>query len=725
VYFSAASITLLVAALLSCASLLILQRRNAIGRRVQTIALALLVATALLAHLGLFRSAPDGDLSIQEPLPHVHEIFHYYLGTKYFAELGYTGLYEATVLADFEDDPEHFLPGAAARDLTDNRLVDRATLLSASSRTRASFDDARWAAFKRDLSLLRDINDREFWNARGYTVDHGYNATPLVTAILGSLANQKWTDPGAFLGTIRILDPYLLTLVGVVVGALEGAVAALFFLFFLFANPMNEYAYIGGAYLRYNYLIALALALIALRQRWLVASGVLFAAAGWLRIFPLVFPALLLLRDLAGSGWRTQLRAQAPLHASFAISSLLLVAGSSLVETPNQQNSWRSFVETIAIHAESPSVNRIALEVPFSYAPEKDRHREGRGSGDEWVAETRRVFGSRQLGFRIAQLALVLVALFHLRRGPPEEIVFPGLLILFALTPMSHYYWAVLGVIPLAVRDPRRLLLLTFLLLGMTLTLMPGLLRDSLDLCFTLLSLQVLAFLLAMLSPLARVGQASVIACAICGLACSPPDKPFDAPASQHAKSLTGDVYTSTTLGLALSKPQDWRFLPETSLPTDGERSDDHLELWEILDRPALIPIVTFAADGSGEDGPLVRLRAVPLGRGDSDQAKQLMKSLAVGKVIYQALNPRTKHLDLVIKDDSTPLEISGHDAAEMVVTYRRRIGEGSGPALEERIVLLRRGVVFFWLEMLAPAPVDPDVAANFDRVLASLQVDP
>jgi hypothetical protein len=725
VYLSSASIALLAAALLSCAMLLILPQRLAIGGRVRIAVLGVLVSVAFLAHLDLLRSARGGDLSIQEPLPHLHEIFHYYLGTKYFAELGYTGLYEATVLADFEDAPERFVPDAPVRDLTDNRMVDRATLLSASSRTRAAFDEARWTGFKRDLSILRDINTPEFWNARGYTVDHGYNATPLVTALLGSLANQELTDSGSFLGTVRVLDPYLLALVGVVFGALEGAVAALFFLFFLFANPMNEYAYVGGAYLRYNYLIALALALIALRQRWLVASGVFFAAAGWLRIFPLVFPGLLLLRDLAGPGWRARLATQAPLHASFAVTSLLFVAGSSFVATPDGRNAWQSFAETIAIHAQSPSVNRVALEVPFSYAPEKDRHREGRGSADEWVAETRQVLGARQLPFRIAQGVLVLAALFAMRRGPPEEVLLPGLLILFALTPMSHYYWAVLGLVPLAVRDPRRLLFLTLLFLGMALTLMPGLFRDSLDLCFTILSFQVLVFLLAMLSPLARAARATVIACAMCGLACSPADKPVDAPASVHERTLTGDVYRSTTLGVAISKTPEWSFLPETSLPVDGERSDDRDELWEVLDRPAVIPIVTFAAQDAGEDGPLVRLRAIPIRADDSDQAVALMTSLALEKNIRQALNPRAKHLDLTIKDEPAGLEVSGRKAAEMVVTYRRRIDEGSGPAVEERIVHFRRGATFFWLEMLAPAPVDASVAANFDRILASVQIDP
>jgi hypothetical protein len=103
----------------------------------------------------------------------------------------------------------------------------------------------------------------------------------------------------------------------------------------------------------------------------------------------------------------------------------------------------------------------------------------------------------------------------------------------------------------------------------------------------------------------------------------------------------------------------------------------------------------------------------------------QLLTSLAPHNFILQALNPRAKHLDVVVKEEPVPLEVSGHKAGEMVVRYRRHAGEGSGPPLEERIVHVRRGAVFFWLEMLAPAPVDAGVAVDFDRILASLQIDP
>ena len=47
-------------------------------------------------------------------------------------------------------------------------------------------------------------------------------------------------------------------------------------------TTLNEYGFVGGGYLRYGYLIALALGLVTLHARWLATSGALFAiATGW------------------------------------------------------------------------------------------------------------------------------------------------------------------------------------------------------------------------------------------------------------------------------------------------------------------------------------------------------------------------------------------------------------------------------------------------------------
>src|SRR5262245_23637537 len=74
---------------------------------------------------------------------HYGEMFHYYLGTKYFKEVGYYDLYNAVVTADSEQ-------GNALADvpfLTDLRTyqnIQRETVLRDAVRVRNLFSEERW-----------------------------------------------------------------------------------------------------------------------------------------------------------------------------------------------------------------------------------------------------------------------------------------------------------------------------------------------------------------------------------------------------------------------------------------------------------------------------------------------------------------------------------------------------------------------------------------------------
>ena len=61
-------------------------------------ALVALVAVALLGHTNsLTRDSATDTWVAATPAIHLHEYLHYYLGTKYFRELGHERLYEAIV----------------------------------------------------------------------------------------------------------------------------------------------------------------------------------------------------------------------------------------------------------------------------------------------------------------------------------------------------------------------------------------------------------------------------------------------------------------------------------------------------------------------------------------------------------------------------------------------------------------------------------------------------
>src|SRR4051812_34145109 len=87
---------------------------------------------------------------------HYHEFFHYYLGSKYFSELGYTGLYECVAVAEVEAGRGAAVSRRWIRNLTTNELALGTPAVQDPSRCLDRFPDrARWHLFTRDVEWFR------------------------------------------------------------------------------------------------------------------------------------------------------------------------------------------------------------------------------------------------------------------------------------------------------------------------------------------------------------------------------------------------------------------------------------------------------------------------------------------------------------------------------------------------------------------------------------------
>jgi hypothetical protein len=743
VTFSAPSLALMLFALAGFVALDRWRRRGALAPRRAAALLAALTGLAFFAHLGALRSDPGGGLALRLPAPHYHELFHYYLGTKYFAELGYDGLYDAAVLADLEDDPEHFTPQRAMRDLATNRIVPRSQAVARAAAIRAPFSPARWEAFRRDVAVFREV-DPEQWRARGPVIDHGYNGTPLVTAILGGLAAQRFVDTHDYLGLVSLLDPYLLALFAAALAGLEGAGLALSFLFFAFANPLNEYGFTGGGYLRTDYLLALAAALLALRQGWRGASGFFLAVAALLRLFPAAVYGCLLLRDLAGPGWRARLRANARLHAGFAGGALAILALCSLVPTPDGRNPWLACATNIRVHTGAPSANLISLSALFAYAPEKDRLTFSRSpevlepaapgaANFDWIAETRRVLAERRWYHAAAALSLVAVALAALRRVGETETLIPALLVVFAILPVSHYYWAVLALVPLAVPERSRVPAALAVTCGaFALAVWPGLLDAHIDLRFALLSAALLLFLIGSQGLLARRSGRAAGTSALAAVACLALfgcEKPLPASTDQAELPIDGDRYQSETFGFSIEKPSDWVFLPGSSLLRDGDaRGEDRWQLWENLRKPALTPLVAMAprAGAHPTADPILRVHVIPIDRGESPRGVGMLTGIPAAGVVETFAYSRGRNPEFAIVERAAPIEIAGMAGGGTRVRYLlAEPGDGPGKPVEERIWHVRRGEEFWYFNQIGPEPLSPETVARFEAIIRTAHFEP
>jgi len=88
-------------------------------------------------------------------LIHYHDAAHYYLGAKYFRELGYAGLYKALCAAYAEKFPGQPL-NVDVRGLDDYSLMTFAEARQAGDKLKNNFTASRWEDFKKDTQLFID-----------------------------------------------------------------------------------------------------------------------------------------------------------------------------------------------------------------------------------------------------------------------------------------------------------------------------------------------------------------------------------------------------------------------------------------------------------------------------------------------------------------------------------------------------------------------------------------
>jgi hypothetical protein len=367
---------------------------------------------------------------------HAHDVANYYLGSKYFGELGHAGLYTAILRAEAEGADR--LWTTEGRDLAKNEVVTARELLAQSEAVKAAFTPERWAEFRRDVLVFRAALGRDHWPT--FLNDHGYNATPLWTLIGGTIASHVRLEDGHGILLLALIDPVLLAL----------AFGAIFLTFGLetLCLALSSFCLIygaafdwtGGAFLRYLWfasVVGFACALVKGRR---ALAGALLALATVMRVFPFAF-----LVGLVARSPRLP-RPTRRLVVSFCAAALALFFATLAV--PQGFRAWALFRENMSGHLRSVSPNMVGVTALLAYqtAPEYV-DREG----------MRKIEAHRTRTYH-AQLALLLIPalLLLLKVAPLEDELGAaalGVLPLFFGLNLASYYYALLVLLVLAWRE--------------------------------------------------------------------------------------------------------------------------------------------------------------------------------------------------------------------------------------------------------------------------------
>ncbi|RMH16156.1 MAG: hypothetical protein D6696_18840 [Acidobacteria bacterium] len=408
------------------------------GRRGTDLLLAALAGGALLVNLNFFAFHGVG----QRIFVHYYDVAHYYLGAKYFGELGYDGLYTAMLRAEAEL-YDNRLWTLEARDLTDDRIVHVRVLLERSEPLKAAFTAERWRAFLADVAFFRRHLGQEL--ARFY-LDRGFNATPVWALAGGWLADAVPAEEGGIL-LLAAIDPLLLAAMFAAVGWAFGRRAMLLSLIYLSIAYGATFGWVGGAFLRYGWLTALVGGFCCLARRRSTAAGVLLAIAAGLRIFPALFAVGL--AAVTGRQLLARRRLPADLRRTIAaalVTGLALVLATALL--PQGLAAWPAFGVKSRLYADALAPNVVGLTPLLAYE----------GRPQQVDAERLAAIQQRRARFRRWQMGLVFVPLLVAtawafgRRPLLEAMAGGGLLLAFTGLNLAAYYWSFLVLLLLAHR---------------------------------------------------------------------------------------------------------------------------------------------------------------------------------------------------------------------------------------------------------------------------------
>lgn len=255
------------------------------GRDFQLLRDRLLVAIGVSAGFGY---ANFGHLHFDNFI-HTWDTYHYYIGAKYFPEVGYDRMYECAIIADSEDFPPEKLAKMREQRIVTNlrtNIMEKVgeTVLLRPQECKAYFSNERWSEFKKDIAFFRArVNDKR-WEEIHH--DHGYNASPVWT-LLGYVITNTGTATLQQITFVDLFDPLYLALMAAMIWWAFGPRVFAVAMIMLGTNWASRFFYwTGGALLRHDWLFyTVAVVCLARRGKPLMA-GVALAYATLLRLFP-------------------------------------------------------------------------------------------------------------------------------------------------------------------------------------------------------------------------------------------------------------------------------------------------------------------------------------------------------------------------------------------------------------------------------------------------------
>jgi len=387
---------------------------------------------------------------------HEWDFFHYYVGAKYLPELGYTHLYECTVVAESELEGE-LATGRTIRNLETNDLEPVTAIVADPARCTTRFSAERWRDFSEDVDYFRSSFRPHTWM---YEVlhDHGFNGTP-VWALLGRpLASVAPASHGT-LEWLSLIDPLLLVVMWGAIAWTFGWRVACVGMVWLGTSYPTQFYWTGGAFLRMDWLALAVVGICLVRRGKSFAGGFALAYSALLRVFPAFLIVALLLVHVARWVRARRVTIDRGLRRFVlgGITATALLVPAALIVSGGADTA-DEFVANSRKHLDTPLTNNMGWKTIVSY----DRESRVLAAYDpasldafgQWKAARREVFDGRRWLYYAVLVAFVALLVWVAMPAPDWAVLALGAGLIPFAAELTCYYYSFLLVF--AMLWPRR-----------------------------------------------------------------------------------------------------------------------------------------------------------------------------------------------------------------------------------------------------------------------------
>lgn len=413
--------------------------RRTLSRRIVLLVYAVAAVVSVVAYFnfGIFHG-PNFRSPDHPQVVHEWEQFHYQLGSKYFPELGFDGLYAASFAAQQQSHPQRRLP-RRFRDLRNNRITDTEALQTEMDRVAARFSPDRWQQFVSDNAHFMAGAQPPILNR--IRKDHGYNPSPAWTAVARSFNRATPITQSSVLAMAQ-LDVLLLALAFALVFRAFGARIGCGALVLFGLGFAGRYAWTGGAFLRMDWFAAILAACCMFKRDRAFLAGLLIGYAASVRLFPAAFlfgPGVLALREITRGAvpWRF-----VRTMSGFVLMAVLAVAWSST--GARGFSAWTEFSQRMQAHQLSSGRNIVGLEQVAFFGSEILQQAVRTDRGEIWDLQREeivRVRAERRVPYLAVQVAALLLLGAAVWGLPLWSATALSMLAIFVLSPAGGYYW--------------------------------------------------------------------------------------------------------------------------------------------------------------------------------------------------------------------------------------------------------------------------------------------